>query len=218
MTQINMWTQYSIKSYFSFLEYYFCIFNSDVLLKYYSGLLLFALSLTLNFINLKVAINSLLVTTKFHCGDYTSVQYISQQWGIFSAVLALAPFAVDHLRVSWVSCLLSNFLKFLHLSELKSYLGLFQDYLQFLLEVSLSLATRGNHVYTVFVYTVNVYTSSSISLLSSLSGSLSYARTICHSPSKNLYWLARSFSFFFSNKTYLWIWNDWSNFTLARDN
>lgn len=70
-----MWTQYSIKSYFSFLEYYFCIFNSDVLLKYYSGLLLFALSLILNFINLKVAINSLLVTTKFHCGDYTSIQW-----------------------------------------------------------------------------------------------------------------------------------------------
>jgi len=38
------------------------------------GLLLFALSLTINFIHLKVAIKSLLVTTSFHCGGYASGQ------------------------------------------------------------------------------------------------------------------------------------------------
>ena len=36
------------------------------------GLLLFALSLTINFIHFKVAIKSLLVTTSFHCGGYAS--------------------------------------------------------------------------------------------------------------------------------------------------
>lgn len=39
-----------------------------------TGLLLFALSLTINFTCLKVAIKSILVTTGFHCGEHAPGQ------------------------------------------------------------------------------------------------------------------------------------------------